>query len=142
MLHWWLLLIYLEFKAHLKFWFWFDTPPIWFVLGQFKSYLTNKESGVLAFTITWPKPSSDSLEWVGPHSEGKAANIGSGYVFTSSKLLDKLCRWLPYEAGWENIKNVQCCYQNMATLYFCLLHNSMSYFRVLMSILLISSVFI
>ena len=46
-----------------------------------------------AFTITQPQPNWDCLGWVGPQSEGKAANKCSAYEGTSSRLLEKHSSW-------------------------------------------------
>ena len=102
----------------------------------------------LASTITWPQPNWDGLGWVGPQSEGKAANKCSAYVGTPSRLLEKHSRW-----SW--LRECQECAklssrQRVATLknlkykiYFDLFNTflvttwfHMCYFIVLMSSLL------
>ena len=63
-----------------------------------KGYLTKRESdGVLASTITQPKPNLEGLRWAGLQSEGKAANKCSAYVRTSLGLLEH-SRWPPHDA--------------------------------------------
>jgi hypothetical protein len=47
----------------------------------------------LASTIPRPQPNWDDLEWVGPQSEGKAANKCSACVRMPSRLLEKHSRW-------------------------------------------------
>jgi hypothetical protein len=53
------------------------------------------------------------LGWVGPQSEGKAANKCSAYVGTPSRLLKNI----PHEGGWENAKSVQSCHQSKEWLF-------------------------
>ena len=106
--------IYLEFKAHLTSMattaVWSDTP-FYLVCTVFqqdnnpkhtsklcKGYFTKKgsdgaASDDLASTITQPQPNWDGLGWVGPQSEGKAANKYSANVGTPSRLLEKHSRW-------------------------------------------------
>ena len=103
-------------------------------------------------TITRPQPNWDGLGWVGPQSEGKAANKCSAYVRTPSRLLEKHSRW-----SW--LRECQECTklslrQRMATLknlkyklYFYLFNTvlvttwfHMCYFIVLMSSLLFYNV--
>ena len=43
--------------------------------------------------ITQPQPNWDGLGWVGPQSEGKAANKCSACVETPLRLLEKHSRW-------------------------------------------------
>jgi len=76
--------------------------------GQWRSAVADLQ----ASTITWPKPSWDGLGWVGPQSEGKAANKCSAHLGTPSKLLKQHSWWLPREAEWENAKRVPSCHQS------------------------------
>ena len=95
----------------------------------------------LASTITRPQPNWDGLGWVRLQSEGKAINKCSAYVGTPSRLLEKHSRW-----SW--LRECQGCAklssrQRVASLknpridliLFWLLHDSMYYFIVIISLL-------
>ena len=111
-----------------------------------KGYLTNKESDGVLHKMTWPQPNWDGLGWVGPQSEGRAANKCSAYVGTPSRPLENHSRWswLRECQEWAKLSSRQ----RVATLknlkyilsLFWLLHDSMCYFIVLMSSLLFYNV--
>jgi hypothetical protein len=73
-----------------------------------KGYFTKKESDEVLHQMTWPpqcpqpQPNWDDLGWLGPQSEGKAANKRSAYVGTPSRLLEK-------HSSWSWLKECQEC---------------------------------
>ena len=111
-----------------------------------KVYLTKKESdGVLQ--MAWPPQSPnlnpiEILGWIGPQSEGKAANKSSAYVGTSSRLLEKHSRWSWLRECQECAKAIKANVSNFEQykIYFHLFNTClvttwlhMCYFIVLMS---------
>ena len=131
-----------------------DPKHLQAVQGQFdqEGEWWRAASDDLASTITRPQPNWDSLGWVGPQSEGKAANKCSAYVGTPSRLLEKHSRWNRLRECQECAKLTSK--QRVATLknlkyyiYFDLFNTflvttwfHMCYFTVLMSSLLFYNV--
>ena len=93
-------------------------------------------SNDLTSTITWPQPKWDSLGWVGPQSEGKAANKCSAYVGTPSRLLEKHSKWSwlreCQECAKLSSRQMVATLENQKSILICLtlfwlLHVSMCY---------------
>ena len=98
----------------------------------------------LVCTVTRPQPNWDDLGWVGPQSEGKAANKCSAYMGTPSRLLEKHSRgsWLRYCQECAKVSSRQrvATLKNLFNTFLVPTCFHMCYFIVLMSSLLFYNV--